>query len=121
MAAQQFVERLHGQQRRVAAHDEQRAAEVAQRRLGHHARVAGAALLGLHGPFEIAAVRERRAHLLALVADHDDLAADAEPVERVEHVAEQRPAGHRVKHLREIAVHALAHAGGEHQRGDVGV
>ena len=99
----------------------QRAVELAQGGLRHHAGVSGAALFGLHRPLEVVAAGELRLHTLALMADHHHLAAHSEQVERLEHMRQQRPACHRVQHLGEIAVHALPHASRENQCGDVRV
>jgi len=50
----------------------------------------------------------------AVTVDHAD-GPRLEPARGLHHVLEQRPAGERVQHLRDVRVHPLAPAGGEDQ------
>jgi len=80
-------------------------------------RVTAAELLGLLDPLEIDS-RERRAHLAAAMAVHDENSLRFERASRLEHVREQRPAGKRMQDLRKRGVHALALPGCEHDHGE---
>ena len=111
---EQGVQGAGAQQRRVAADDQQGAVEARQRRAGHAHGVAGAALLGLDHPLD-PGPGERLHHALALVPDHREHAVHAELAQRVEHPGQQRAAGHGVEHLGQVALHARALPGGQHQ------
>jgi hypothetical protein len=78
--------------------------------------MAGAVLFRLQGPLH-GGLGEGRAHLLAAVAvDHVD-GLGRQFRGGGEHVAEQRPAGERLQHLGQVALHALALAGGQDDDG----
>jgi hypothetical protein len=76
VAIEQGLQRLAAQERRVAAHHQQRAGEALQGLLCHLDRVPGAALLGLDHPLQ-AGASERLLHALALVPDHHQHPAHA--------------------------------------------
>ena len=72
----------------------------------------GAELLGLQTPDEIG-IRERGAHAVAAVPVDDVYRRGVERTGRVDHMREQGPSRKRLKHFRQIRVHALALASGQ--------
>ncbi len=110
----QRAQRVGGDERHVAREDE-RDAVVRQVRRGLLHRMARAELRRLAHEGERRLRRDlpqAGLHLVGAVARHHHQRARAEADCRVRHVADQRPAGEAVQHLRQAALHARAHAGG---------
>ena len=81
-----------------------------------HEGVPGAELLGLQRPAD-RRFGQRRADLLAAMAvDHVD-GVGRERLRAVDDVLQQRSAGQRLQHLGQVALHALALAGGQDDDG----
>ncbi len=76
----------------------------------------GAQLLGLQHPVN-PAVREGLAHALAAMAVNHMDRRGIERARRVDDMGQQRPAGQRLQHLRQVARHALALACGQDDDG----
>ena len=85
---------------------------VGDRRHRLHHRVARAELLGLQRPADLDA-RERGPHLVAAVPVDDFDRRRLQRLRSLDHMAEQRPAGERLQHLRAVRVHPLTLARGE--------
>ena len=80
--------------------------------------MAGAELLGLLDDAEVLVDRAGRGgDRLAAVAGDEDGALGLEAAGGGERVGDQRRAGERVQHLRQVRVHPGALAGGEHDDG----
>ena len=76
----------------------------------------GALLLGLQRPADVGA-RDRRAHLFRAMSMDDVDRVGLERARGCDDVREQRPAGQRLQHLRQVARHALALAGSQDDDG----
>ena len=109
---QQFLESLRAYQGHIAVKHQHRGLI---RDLGHGLGqgMARAFLFRLMRPSHVPVLGEGRAHLLAAVAvDHVDRGR-FQGAPGVEHMPQQRFAGHGVQHLGHVGIHALALAGGQ--------
>ena len=88
------------------------------RHAGHrlHHGMARAFLLGLEHPVDVAA-REGGAHLVGAVAMDDVDGVGIEGARGRDDMRKERPAGQWLQHLRQVARHALALAGGQDDDG----
>ena len=80
--------------------------------------MARAFLLRLQRPADVVA-GDRRADSLGAVAMDDVDVGRVERARRGDDVREERPACQRLQHLRQVALHALALAGGQDHDGEV--
>ena len=107
-----------GQQRRIAAHDQDLSLPVNKRQLGGQHRIAGAALLGLDGKPDIRTVT-RLPNRVGLVADDDDQALGVQPPDGMDDVRHQGFTRHAVQDLGLCRTHSLAQAGSENDNAEL--